>query len=47
MKAVLYTRVSTDEQALKGYSLDAQMSSLEEYADAHSYEIVGRYVDDG
>lgn len=47
MKAVLYTRVSTDEQALKGYSLDAQMSSLEEYADSHSYEIVGRYVDDG
>ena len=47
MKVFLYTRVSTDEQALKGYSLDAQMSSLKEYAKAHNYDVIGEYVDDG
>lgn len=47
MRAVLYTRVSTDEQALKGYSLDAQMSNLRDYAKNHNYDIVGEYVDDG
>ena len=47
MKAFLYTRVSTDEQALKGYSLDAQMSSLREYAKKHDYKVIGEYVDDG
>lgn len=47
MRAFLYTRVSTDEQALKGYSLDAQMNSLEEYAKRNNYDVIGRYIDDG
>lgn len=47
MKAFIYTRVSTDEQALKGYSLEAQLSSLREYAKSHDYEVIGEYIDDG
>jgi DNA invertase Pin-like site-specific DNA recombinase len=31
-KAILYARVSTDEQARSGYSLAQQMEALREYA---------------
>jgi DNA invertase Pin-like site-specific DNA recombinase len=31
-RAVLYTRVSTDEQARSGYSLAQQLEALREYA---------------
>ena len=31
-RAALYIRVSTEEQARKGYSLPAQKEDLEEYA---------------
>lgn len=34
-RAALYIRVSTDEQARKGYSLPAQRDALESYAKAH------------
>jgi len=43
----LYTRVSTDEQARTGYSLDAQLDHLKDYARARDWVIVGEYVDDG
>ena len=46
-RAALYIRVSTDEQARKGYSLPAQRDALESYAKAHGYLIVDVYVDDG
>ena len=46
-RAALYIRVSTDEQAKKGYSLPAQKEDLEEYAKKHGYVIAGYYIDDG
>ena len=45
-RAVIYARVSTDEQANKGYSLESQIEACEKYAHAHGLEIVGgRYFD--
>lgn len=42
-----YIRVSTDEQKLRGISLDAQRMKLEEYAQAHNLRIVEWYADEG
>ena len=47
MKAALYVRVSTDEQAKEGFSIDAQLEKLEAYAKAKGWRIYDRYVDDG
>lgn len=47
MRAVIYTRVSTVEQAREGYSLAAQRKALEELARIHSYDIVSVYEDAG
>lgn len=47
MKVALYCRVSTDEQAINGYSIDAQLNELKEYAKLHKYTIVGEYLDEG
>lgn len=44
MRAALYVRVSTGEQAKK-YGSDAQLSELEKYAAEHGYEIAGVYKD--
>lgn len=46
-RAALYVRVSTEEQAKQGYSLQAQRDNLEEYARTNGYAIAGVYVDDG
>lgn len=46
-RAALYIRVSTEEQAKKGYSLPAQKEDLEEYAKKNGYAIVGYYIDEG
>ena len=46
-RVALYIRVSTEEQARQGLSLDAQLADLRSYADKHNYEIVGVYTDDG
>ena len=43
----LYIRVSTEEQAMHGYSLQAQEDNLIQYAQEHSYKIVGIYRDEG
>lgn len=45
-KAILYIRVSTDEQADKGYSLKHQEERLRNYCQVHNIEIVGLYNDD-
>lgn len=45
--AAIYIRVSTAEQALKGYSLSAQEEKLRRYADYKGYEIENVYCDDG
>src|SRR5215207_1275508 len=45
--AVLYTRVSTDEQAKSGYSLAQQMEALREYAACEGYEVLEEVTDPG
>mgnify|MGYP001396202170 CR=1 FL=1 len=45
-KAVAYLRVSTDTQ-VEGYSLDAQLASIERYAKAYDIDIVKTYKDEG
>lgn len=43
----LYERVSTEEQALYGYSIDAQKKNLEEFCQTKSMRIIGHYTDAG
>lgn len=45
--AAIYIRVSTREQAVEGYSLDAQEHTLTEYCRAKKYDITGIYRDEG
>ncbi len=48
MKRVfLYARVSTEEQAIHGLSIDAQMDSLQEWAKVNKHKVVGTYIDAG
>ena len=46
-KAVLYARVSTEEQAKKGYSLAQQLEALRERAAQDGYEILAEVYDEG
>ncbi len=47
-RAVLYARVSTEEQAGKDhFSIDAQFNEMREYAQERGWEIVGEFVDEG
>lgn len=46
-RVALYRRVSTEEQATEGYSLQAQKTRLTHYALAEGWTIVEDYVDDG
>ena len=46
-RAAIYCRVSTDEQAKHGYSIEAQLHSLRQYAKEHDYTVVDEYVDEG
>jgi len=45
--AAIYIRVSTQDQAQHGFSLDAQEDSLQNYAKALGYEIYKLYKDEG
>jgi site-specific DNA recombinase len=45
--AILYARVSTDEQARSGYSLAQQLEALREYAAREGYEVLEEIVDPG
>lgn len=47
IRAALYTRVSTEEQANEGFSLDAQMRRLEMYCEMEGWTIAGRYREEG
>lgn len=47
MRAALYCRVSTEEQAKFGFSINAQKEELTEYAKANNYSIVDIYSDEG
>lgn len=42
-----YVRVSSEEQKLHGFSLDAQRDKLKDYAEKHHLKIVGWYEDEG
>lgn len=46
-RAALYIRVSTEEQAIHGYSLEAQEADLKAYAERHGLKIAGIYTDAG
>src|SRR5215204_2244707 len=46
-RAILYARVSTDEQARSGYSLAQQIEALREHADREGYEITEEIEDRG
>src|SRR5215208_5751253 len=46
-RAILYARVSTDEQARSGYSLAQQIEALREYAIREGYEILEEVADPG
>lgn len=45
--AVIYCRVSTDEQAEQGYSLDAQEKLCRDFARRNEYEVRAVYRDEG
>lgn len=47
IRAAIYTRVSTEDQAKEGFSLDAQLEKLISYCKARDWTIGGEYVDDG
>jgi site-specific DNA recombinase len=46
-RAVLYARVSTDEQARSGYSLAQQLEALREYVAREGYEVLEEVQDPG
>jgi site-specific DNA recombinase len=46
-RAILYARVSTDEQARSGYSLAQQLEALREYAAGEGYEVLEEVQDPG
>ena len=46
-RAILYARVSTEEQARSGYSLAQQTEALREYAAREGYEVCEEIVDAG
>jgi DNA invertase Pin-like site-specific DNA recombinase len=46
-KAAIYIRVSTEEQAKEGYSLNAQESALKDYVGMMGYDIYKVYRDEG
>ena len=47
MKAIAYVRVSTEEQATEGVSLEAQTKTLEAYATMKNIELVDIVADQG
>ena len=46
-RAILYARVSTDEQARSGFSLAQQLEALREYANREGYDVLEEVSDPG
>lgn len=46
-KVALYVRVSTQEQAAEGYSIQEQTDRLKKYCEAHDWNVVHVYTDPG
>ncbi|MBN2599230.1 MAG: recombinase family protein, partial [Candidatus Thermoplasmatota archaeon] len=47
IRAAIYTRVSTEEQAKEGFSLGAQLEKLRSYCNARDWIVTSEYIDDG
>ena len=47
METAVYCRVSTDEQALEGYSIRGQVEKLKSYVSAKSWAVYDVYLDEG
>jgi len=47
VQVALYARVSTEDQAKEGFSLDAQIQRLRSYCEARGWRVYKEYVDDG
>ena len=47
MRAALYCRVSTEEQALHGYSIETQKENLSAYCEQNDIVVVDYYIDEG
>lgn len=47
MRAALYIRVSTQEQASEGYSIDAQKERLASYCNSQEWNVVEWYIEEG
>lgn len=47
MRAALYARVSTEEQVVHGFSIDAQKQLLSDWATKNNATIVDYYIDEG
>ncbi len=47
MRVAIYTRVSSEEQALEGYSLDAQLHRLRAYCTSQGWTVADVYTDEG
>lgn len=47
MKIAIYTRVSTEDQAKEGYSLEVQREYLESFAKREGFKVFKVYQDDG
>lgn len=47
LKTAIYCRVSTEDQAKDGFSINAQKDKLKKYAEANDWEIFDFYIDDG
>lgn len=46
-RCAIYIRVSTAEQRIEGWSLEAQEAGLREYAKSKGWKVVGVYADEG
>lgn len=44
---VIYVRVSTEEQAMEGYSIEAQLENLRRYCLQRGFVIIKEYVEEG
>ena len=44
---VVYVRVSTEEQAKSGYSIDAQIQRCEDFARRHKISIIASFKEEG
>ncbi len=47
LRAAIYARVSTEDQAREGFSIAAQLKRLHAYCKARDWKVVGEFVDEG